>query len=349
MSVGRLYACVTARFKTLNLSSAKAACPNGEQKIAWNIEGDRGLQGPQGRQGNNGPQGLTGAIGATGAQGPAGADGNTVLNGSGAPGSNLGLPGDFYIDTTTNGIYGPKADSGWGSPTSLVGPQGLSGATGPTGPTGPTGAIGLTGAIGATGAQGANGDPGATGAQGANGDPGPQGPPGTTGAIGPQGPAGPTGPAGPSGGGVTVVDANNVTLGKVLESSEFEVTVLTSTGFQVSIPWTGVFSPAQIWYTGSCSSVGTGWLNDGEGSDNSPVENISGEWLVFSASLNTLEKPTNVGADGTEASTTLSAQSIDNPDCQNQTAATESGFQLTPISNSAAGLPATIKAPLTVS
>jgi hypothetical protein len=149
---------------------------------------------------------------------------------------------------------------------------------------------------------------------------------------------------------VSVVDANNVTLGKVLESSRFEVTVLTSTGFMVSIPWTGVFNPAQIWYSGSCGSVGTGWLNDGAGSTNSPVQHIFGKWLVFSGSLNTLEKPTTVGADGTEASTTVNAASIDNPTCQNESpASTESGFQLTPITNAAAGLPATIKTPLTVS
>jgi hypothetical protein len=212
------------------------------------------------------------------------------------------------------------------------------GATGAQGPKGDTGATGAQGNPGATGAQGPQGNPGATGAQGPKGDTG------ATGATGPQG------PAGPSGGGVSVVDANNVTLGKVLESSQFEVTVLTSTGFMVSIPWTGVFDRAQIWYTGSCSSVGTGWLNDGEGSANSPIEHLLGKWLVFSGSLNTLEKPTTVGADGTEASTTLSAASIDNPDCANQSpASTESGFQLTPITNAAAGLPATIKPPLTVS
>jgi Collagen triple helix repeat (20 copies) len=356
-SSGKLYACVTVQFKTLNLSSARATCPGGEQKISWNIKGERGQRGPRGAQGSTGPQGLKGDTGATGAQGPkgdtgatgpqgpkgdtgatgpAGADGKTLLNGSGAPASDLGANGDFYIDTTANAIYGPKTDAGWGTPSSLIGPQGPkgdTGATGATGAQGPQGPKGDTGATGATGAQGPKGD---TGAQG------PQGPAGPAGATGPQG------PAGPPGGGVTVVDANSNTLGKVLESSQFEVTVLTSAGYQVSIPWNGVFDPAQIWYTGPCSSVGTGWLNDGEGSDNSPVEHISGKWLVFSGSLNTLEKPANVGSDGTEASTTLNALSIDNPDCQNQTASTESGFQLTPISNSAAGLPATITPPLTV-
>ena len=97
---GRLYACVTARFKTINLSSASATCPNGEHKISWNIKGERGLRGALGPQGNTGPQGTTGAIGATGAQGPKG-------------------------DT---GATGPQ------------GPQGNTGATGPQGPTGASGA-----------------------------------------------------------------------------------------------------------------------------------------------------------------------------------------------------------------
>ncbi len=228
--------------------------------------------------------------------------------------------------------------------TGPQGPQGLKGDTGATGPQG------LKGDTGATGPQGLKGDTGATGPQGLKGDTGATGPQGLKGDTGAQGPQGLTGPAGPAGSGVTVSDANGVTLGRVIESDQFGVTVLTSKSYQVSIPWTGQFLPAQIWYTGPCGNVGTGWLNDGEGPDNSPVEFTSGKWLVYSGSLNTLERPTNVGADGTEASTTLSAQSIDNPDCMSQTpASTESGFELSPITNVNAGLPDVIKAPLTES
>ena len=35
--------------------------------------------------------------------------GTTILNGSGAPSSGLGSPGDYYVDTTNNDLYGPKA------------------------------------------------------------------------------------------------------------------------------------------------------------------------------------------------------------------------------------------------
>jgi hypothetical protein len=51
----------------------------------------------------------------------------------------------------------------------------------------------------------------------------------------------------------------------------------------VHYPRPGVFFPAQIYYTGSCSNPGTGRLNDGEGPTNDPVENIFGKTLVFSA------------------------------------------------------------------
>lgn len=72
-------------------------------------------------------------IGATGATG---ANGNTILSGAGTPtgGSN----GDFWLNTSTSVLYGPKANGSWpGSGVSLIGPTGETGATGDTGPAGP--------------------------------------------------------------------------------------------------------------------------------------------------------------------------------------------------------------------
>lgn len=46
--------------------------------------------------------------------------GNSILNGDGAPTSLFGSPGDFYIDTSTYNIYGPKVSSNWGTPTTLT-------------------------------------------------------------------------------------------------------------------------------------------------------------------------------------------------------------------------------------
>ncbi|MBL7765061.1 MAG: collagen-like protein [Chitinophagaceae bacterium] len=131
-----------------------------------------------------------------GATGPAGADGKTILNGNVNPSAATGVNGDFYINTATNQIFGPKTAGVWGSGTSLIGPAGAAGATGPAGP---TGATGPQGPIGLTGATGPQGPIGLTGPAGPTGATGPQGPIGLTGATGPQGPIGLTGPAGPTG------------------------------------------------------------------------------------------------------------------------------------------------------
>jgi len=67
-------------------------------------------------------------IGPTGA---AGTDGRTILNGVVAP-TTEGVDGDFYIDTVTDTIYGPKAGGSWPSGVPLVGPTGSAGADGST-------------------------------------------------------------------------------------------------------------------------------------------------------------------------------------------------------------------------
>jgi hypothetical protein len=129
-----------------------------------------GLLGPTGPAG---PQGAVGPTGATGAQ---------LLSGDTAPTNQTGSDGDFYYNTTTSVLFGPKSGGFWpGTGTSL---------------------LGATGAPGAPGAPGSPGIPGAqgpVGPAGANGPQGPVGPAGADGAEGAQGPAGPTGPAGPVG------------------------------------------------------------------------------------------------------------------------------------------------------
>jgi hypothetical protein len=74
-----------------------------------------GPQGPQGIQGVQGVQGIPG---------------NTVLYGAGAPASGVGVDGNFYINTSTNFIYGPKTADAWPAGTSMVGPQGPQGIQG---------------------------------------------------------------------------------------------------------------------------------------------------------------------------------------------------------------------------
>lgn len=55
--------------------------------------------------------------------------GHTILYGTAEP-TTEGSDGDFYIRTTTNFIYGPKATGTWPAGTSLVGPTGANGADG---------------------------------------------------------------------------------------------------------------------------------------------------------------------------------------------------------------------------
>jgi len=177
---------------------------------------------------------------------------NTILNGKGIPATSLGINGDFYIDTRSLLIYGPKAKGKWPLPQNLqgpigatgvtgisgsdgkngsdaksgtsnanvvgtTGPQGERGLTGAAGPAGPAGAAGSSGSGGGTpGATGATGAVGATGASGSAGSIGPAGPTGSTGSTGLTGAAGAQGETGTAGSAgtsvVTVIGIPNFTI-----------------------------------------------------------------------------------------------------------------------------------------
>jgi hypothetical protein len=62
-------------------------------------------------------------------QGPPGPPSASVRYGSGPPPDTLGIPGDFYIDTVSHYIYGPKSSTSWPPGVSLVGPQGAHGTS----------------------------------------------------------------------------------------------------------------------------------------------------------------------------------------------------------------------------
>ncbi|MDR8391770.1 hypothetical protein NC796_11490 [Aliifodinibius sp. S!AR15-10] len=62
-----------------------------------------------------------------------GDDGTEIHSGSGAPNDTLGVAGDFYIDLSVQNLYGPKDDSGWGTPIDLNGVDGTDGADGEDG------------------------------------------------------------------------------------------------------------------------------------------------------------------------------------------------------------------------
>lgn len=87
--------------------------------------------------------------------------GGGVLSGAGAPDNGDGENGQFYINTSNYDIYGPKTLGVWGSPTSLIGPQGPEGDPGVDGDDGAPGDDGNT-ILNGTGAPG--------GGLGVNGD-----------------------------------------------------------------------------------------------------------------------------------------------------------------------------------
>jgi len=128
---------------------------------------------------------------------------NTFLNGLGAPNATDGIDGDFYLDTLSSNLYGPKKKGKWPLPKSLVGPVGPQGPIGKQGSDGKVGDKGTTtssaGSQGAQGMQGPQGIQGAPGTQGSAGTPGPSGGAGVAGAAGSVGAAGVTGPQGPAG------------------------------------------------------------------------------------------------------------------------------------------------------
>ncbi|MET4080935.1 hypothetical protein ABIB40_000880 [Pedobacter sp. UYP30] len=65
--------------------------------------------------------------GATGAKGSAGSN---IYKGAVVPAAGLGANGDFYLNSTSYLLYGPKTAAGWGVPISLRGPAGPQGPEG---------------------------------------------------------------------------------------------------------------------------------------------------------------------------------------------------------------------------
>ncbi len=145
---------------------------------------------------------------------------NTLLNGAGAPSKSIGIDGDFYIDTRSLLISGPKTKGKWPAARSMQGANGVNGSNGsdgrngsdaksvttastiagPTGPQGQAGAKGADGTNGAPGPAGAtgpsgSGSAGAPGAAGSNGSNGANGSPGGTGLTGARGETGTVGPS----------------------------------------------------------------------------------------------------------------------------------------------------------
>lgn len=76
------------------------------------------LYGPKSNTGWETPLNLKGETGTTGA---AGTPGSKILSGTANPSTSVGAVGDYYLNKTTGGFFGPKTLSGWGTPINLKG------------------------------------------------------------------------------------------------------------------------------------------------------------------------------------------------------------------------------------
>jgi hypothetical protein len=82
------------------------------------------------KSGSIGPQGAQGPAGTVG---PAGASGTVIYSGTTAPDPSVGNAGDFYLDLSTDVLFGPKNASGWGTGFAMKGTTGATGAAGAAG------------------------------------------------------------------------------------------------------------------------------------------------------------------------------------------------------------------------
>ena len=76
-------------------------------------KGDKGDTGATGQKGEKGDTGATGQKGDKGDTGTPGQNGSKIYAGIGAPTINIGVVGDWYIDSQNKRLYGPKETSGW--------------------------------------------------------------------------------------------------------------------------------------------------------------------------------------------------------------------------------------------
>jgi len=76
-------------------------------------KGEKGDTGATGQKGEKGNTGATGQKGDKGDTGTPGQNGSKIYAGIGAPTINIGVVGDWYIDSQNKRLYGPKETSGW--------------------------------------------------------------------------------------------------------------------------------------------------------------------------------------------------------------------------------------------
>lgn len=127
--VGRVYACVTQRFATLNLSSATGVCAGGERKISWNAGGTRGPRGALGLRGQSGHPGASGQAGPTGKTGPQGVQGNAGPTGSQGVQGASGALASAYFDAYSSVVQNVAPGSAFTFDTPTETPVGVTANT----------------------------------------------------------------------------------------------------------------------------------------------------------------------------------------------------------------------------
>ncbi|MDE5421332.1 collagen-like protein [Ancylomarina sp. DW003] len=129
--------------------------------LALNI----GMVACSGDDGEIGPDGLKGEQGVQGEVGPAGADGSIIYSGEGEPAADTGIKGDYYCDSSTGMLYGPKKENASWEGSDSFSLKGQNGTNGTNGTNGQDGTNGTNGQDGADGTDGINGQDGTNGSK----------------------------------------------------------------------------------------------------------------------------------------------------------------------------------------
>jgi hypothetical protein len=141
-----------------------------------------------------------------------------------------------------------------------------------------------------------------------------------------------------------VTDANNVNLGELISQDFYGVTIKSSTGYYYSVGWDAAFFDSQVYFSGAACTGANAWLNEG----GTGGTKVNAHFLTWVSKNDQLYRFTNLDPGGeTVTSVALNATSLWNyGSCGGGGANT--GWPLVTITRTAAGVPATILAPLTI-
>jgi hypothetical protein len=141
-------------------------------------------------------------------------------------------------------------------------------------------------------------------------------------------------------------DKNGVSQGFLLGYDNYFYFTVENSGYIYEVGADGTFPAGQIWWTGA-NCTGTPYLNDG----GSGGATMLAKTLTYSAKTDLLYTLSNPNSDGISTSVAITAGSIENPTCYNNTPAQAAGgwamTSVTPatIGSTASGTPLKVPAP----